>query len=32
MTPEMVAEHLYQMADEIVDQKIPPPDWRQRIK
>lgn len=32
MTSEQVAELLYQMADEIVDRKIPPPDWRERIK
>lgn len=29
---EQIAEALYQMADQIVDQKIPPPDWRTRIK
>lgn len=32
LTPEQAAEILYQMADGIVDQKIPPPDWRTRIK
>jgi hypothetical protein len=32
LTPEQAASILYQMADAIVDQKIPPPDWRQRIK
>lgn len=32
MTAEQVAELLYQMADEIVDRRIPPPDWRERIK
>lgn len=32
MTAEQAAEMLYRMADNIVDQKIPPPDWRQRIK
>lgn len=32
LTHEQAASILYQMADEIVDQHIPPPDWRQRIK
>jgi hypothetical protein len=32
LTPEQAASILYQMADGIVDQRIPPPDWRQRIK
>lgn len=32
ITHERAAEILYQMADGIVDQKIPPPDWRERIK
>lgn len=32
LTPEQAASILYQMADAIVDQKIPPPDWRTRIK
>jgi hypothetical protein len=32
LTDEQAASILYQMADGIVDQKIPPPDWRQRIK
>lgn len=27
-----LAELLYRLADEIVDQHIPPPDWRQRIR
>lgn len=32
LTDEQVAEALYQMADLVVDQRIPPPDWRERIK
>lgn len=31
LTHEQAASVLYQMADGVVDQKIPPPDWRQRI-
>lgn len=32
MTAAQVAETLYAMADEVVDQRLPPPDWRERIK
>ena len=31
MTYEELAEALYATADKVVDQKIPPPDWRERL-